>query len=166
MNKEQVVVKVGIADLNIVTAPNTIRTSGLGSCVGVVIYDQYKDIAGLAHVMLPDSKLTKQIINMNTQKFADTAIDELIDLLVAQGARKYGLKAKIAGGAQMFKFTSTSDIMRIGPRNVEAVLARLQMHKIPLLAKDVGGNCGRTIEFNPITRKLHIRTVNKGETYI
>lgn len=34
------VVRVGIADMNIVTEPDTIRTSGLGSCVGVVLYDE------------------------------------------------------------------------------------------------------------------------------
>ena len=53
------VVKVGIADMNIAKAPNTIRTSGLGSCVGVVLYDERSKIAGLIHVMLPDSKSRK-----------------------------------------------------------------------------------------------------------
>ena len=51
------VVKVGIAQMDVVKLPNTIRTSGLGSCVGVVIYDESKKIAGLVHVMLPDSSL-------------------------------------------------------------------------------------------------------------
>ncbi len=31
------VIRVGIADMNIVKEPDTIRTSGLGSCVGVVL---------------------------------------------------------------------------------------------------------------------------------
>ena len=31
------VVRVGIADMNIVKEPKTIRTSGLGSCVGIVL---------------------------------------------------------------------------------------------------------------------------------
>src|SRR5699024_1966184 len=100
-----------IADLNVVEAPNTIRTSGLGSCVGVVIYDNFKQVAGLAHVMLPDSKLTKQE-KFNEYKYADTAIDSLVNQLISLGARKSQLKAKIAGGAQMFKFQSGTDIMR------------------------------------------------------
>src|SRR5690625_4749710 len=103
MNEMTTVVKVGIADLNTVTAPDTIRTSGLGSCVGVVIYDTANKIAGLAHVMLPDSALTKQA-EFNEYKYADTAIDILVDQLVRIGARKSHLKAKIAGGAQMFQF--------------------------------------------------------------
>lgn len=159
------IVKVGIADLNVVEAPNRIRTSGLGSCVGVVIYDNYKQIAGLAHVMLPDSNLTKQN-QFNEYKFADTAIDLLIEKLMNLGARKSQLKAKIAGGAQMFQFQSGSDIMRIGPRNIEAVKQRLKLHHIPIISSDTGGNQGRTIEFDPITSKLKIRTVNMGEKFI
>lgn len=159
------VVKVGIADLNVIEAPNKIRTSGLGSCVGVVIYDNFKKVAGLAHVMLPDSHLTKQK-QFNIYKYADTAIDSLVEQLIKLGARKSQLKAKIAGGAQMFQFQSGSDIMRIGPRNVDAVKDRLRKYHIPIISSDTGGNQGRTIEFDPLTSKLKIRTVNKGEKYI
>lgn len=165
MKSLQEVVKVGIADLNIAMAPHTIRTSGLGSCVGVIIYDLSNQIAGLAHVMLPDSALTKQK-NLNEYKYADTAIDVLVDRLIQKKARKFALKAKIAGGAQMFQIGNGSDVMRIGPRNVEAVEKQLKLHHIPIVASDVGGNNGRTIEFDPTTGKLNIRTVNKGERVI
>ncbi|WNS77198.1 chemotaxis protein CheD [Bacillus sp. DTU_2020_1000418_1_SI_GHA_SEK_038] len=155
------VIKVGIADMNIVKTPNTIRTSGLGSCVGVVVYDQQREIAGLSHIMLPDSNLAKAG-NINTAKYADTAVKDLVSKLIQNGARAYSLKAKIAGGAQMFQFSSGSDIMRIGPRNVDAVKAELAALKISIVSEDVGGNSGRTIEFDPQTCILHIRTVNKG----
>jgi len=164
-SKMMAVVKVGIADLNVITAPDTIRTSGLGSCVGIVMYDLTKQVAGLAHIMLPDSSLTKQK-DYNKFKYADTAIDILLEKLIEQEARKFNIKAKIAGGAQMFQINSTTDVMRIGPRNVEAVIERLNMHRIPIIASDVGGNSGRTIEFDPSTGKLKIRTVNQGEKFI
>lgn len=155
------IIKVGIADMNIVRSPQIIRTSGLGSCVGVVVYDQGKEIAGLAHVMLPDSSLAKAG-NINIAKYADTAVKDLVARLIHSGARTYSLKAKIAGGAQMFQFNYGSDIMRIGPRNVEAVKIELAALRIAVISEDVGGNSGRTIEFNPQTSTLHIRTVNKG----
>ncbi|TKC18678.1 chemotaxis protein CheD [Robertmurraya kyonggiensis] len=161
MNDTVQIVKVGIADMNIVTTPNLIRTSGLGSCVGVVVYDQAKELAGLAHVMLPDSSLAKSGI-LNIAKYADTAVKELVSRMIDLGARSYSMKAKIAGGAQMFQFTSSNDMMRIGPRNVEAVKRELAMLKISLVAEDVGGSSGRTIEFDPKTCLLNIRTVNKG----
>lgn len=155
------VIKVGIAQMDVVKVPNTIRTSGLGSCVGVVLYDESKKVAGLVHVMLPDSSLgrTQQI---NEAKFADTGVTALIEMLKKHGAQSFKLKAKIAGGAQMFQFSSDKDSMRIGPRNVEAVKAQLRKHNIPIVGEDTGGNSGRTIEFNPATNILNIRTVNQG----
>lgn len=161
MNDTVNIIKVGIADMNVVQAPNLIRTSGLGSCVGVVIYDTHKEIAGLVHVMLPDSSLAKAD-SINIAKYADTGIKELINRLTKIGARVINLKAKIAGGAQMFQFSTQNEMMRIGPRNVEAVKKELKRLSIPIIAEDVGGSSGRTIEFNPSTRKLNIRTVNQG----
>ncbi|WP_243289854.1 chemotaxis protein CheD [Bacillus sp. FJAT-47783] len=161
MNQRSTIVKVGIADLNFVTAPSTIRTSGLGSCVGVIIYHEKKKMAGLAHIMLPNSTLAKSE-TVNEAKYADTAISKLIHHFLAMGIPSCSLKAKMAGGSQMFSFRSTSDIMRIGPRNVASVKDELKKHGIPIISEDVGGNSGRTIEFNPETCKLYIRTVNKG----
>ncbi|RDW17814.1 chemotaxis protein CheD [Oceanobacillus chungangensis] len=164
-NSNQTVIRVGIADLKFVKAPDTIRTLGLGSCVGVVVYDDTKRIAGLAHVLLPDSSHTKQT-NLNAFKYADTAIPILVDELVRNGASKLRLKAKIAGGAQMFQFTSNSDTMRIGARNVDMVKEMLKGFEIPIVSSDVGGNSGRTIEFDPITSELKIRKVRSDEYVI
>lgn len=163
--ERKAVIRVGIADLNIAKAPFKIRTSGLGSCVGIVIYDLTKQIAGLAHIMLPYANPDK-LIGDNQYKYADTAIAILIEKLILERARKSSLQAKIAGGAQMFHLRSSADVMRIGPRNVDAVREHLTKHRVPLVAEDVGGNKGRTIEFDPSTGKLKIRTVNKGEKYI
>lgn len=159
------VIKVGIAQMDVVKAPNTIRTSGLGSCVGVILFDESKKMAGLIHVMLPDSSLGRNE-SLNVAKYADTGIKAMIEMLHLEGVQKFKLKAKIAGGAQMFQFTSDQASMRIGPRNVEAVKNELKRNGIPLISEDTGGNSGRTIEFDPSTGILHIRTVNRGESKI
>jgi chemotaxis protein CheD len=157
--------KVGIADMKLVKIPDHIRTSGLGSCVGLVIYDLEKKVAGLAHVMLPESSLSK-VTDFNPAKYADTAVEVLVSRLVTNGARKSALKAKMAGGAQMFQFASTSEMMRIGPRNVEAVRKELDRLKIHLVSEDVGGNSGRTIEFDPSVGFLSIKTIHQGTKQI
>ena len=159
------VVKVGIAQMDVVKLPNTIRTSGLGSCVGVVLYDESKKVAGLVHVMLPDSSLGRTE-TINVAKFADTGIQAMINLLKIEGVQPFNLKAKIAGGAQMFQFTSDLTSMRIGPRNIEAIKQELKRHRIRIVSEDTGGNSGRTIEFDPATSILHIRTVNQGVSEI
>ena len=153
------IIKVGMADANVCVAPDVITTLGLGSCVGIVLYDPVNKIAGLAHVMLPDS--TKIINNSNKYKFADTAIDILIKDMMRIGVNRNNLVAKIAGGAQMFNFGNSSEMMRIGDRNVEATKEKLAQLGIRILAEDTGANYGRTIEFYSETGMLHIKAVGR-----
>lgn len=152
-------VKVGMADMNCCHAPDAITTLGLGSCVGVVLYDSAKKIAGMVHVMLPDSKKINN--NENKAKFADTGIDEMIRQVVAAGASRINLKAKIAGGAQMFAFNCDNEMLRVGARNVEAVKEKLAALRIPIVAEDTGNSYGRTIEFYPETEELLIKAVGR-----
>lgn len=152
-------IKVGMADLNICASPDAITTLGLGSCVGIVLYDPVTKIAGMVHIMLPDS--TKIFNNDNKAKFADTGIDLLIKRMMEFGADRKLFIAKIAGGAQMFAFGNNSDMMRIGERNVEATKLKLQSLGIPIKAEDTGANYGRTIEFYPENGNLVIKSVGK-----
>lgn len=158
------IIKVGMADLNTCTIPDSITTLGLGSCVGIVLFDPISKVAGLAHVMLPDS--TKIRNNANKAKFADTGIDTLIDEMRKKGAHQNKLIAKIAGGAQMFAFNANSDMLRVGERNVEATKLKLKELGINIVAEDTGNSYGRTIEFSTETGKLRIKSVGKEEKYI
>ena len=160
-----IIINVGIAEMDVIRTPNLIRTSGLGSCVGVILYDLEKEIAGLAHVMLPDSSLARKE-TIHPAKYADTAIPALLDKLLQSGANRRNIKAKMAGGAQMFQISSKNEMMKIGSRNVQAVKRELERLSIPVVAEDVGGNKGRTIIFNPQTGILTIRTVNLGSKEI
>jgi len=156
------VIKVGMADLKVCVSPNAVTTLGLGSCVGIAIRDPATKIGGLAHIMLPDSTQIRD--NSNIPKFADTGIEELVRQIVAKGARRSGLVAKIAGGAQMFNFGSNS--IRVGERNVEATKKKLQQMGIPILAEDTGKDYGRTVIFYPETGDFVIRSVGKPEKTI
>ena len=158
------VIKVGMADLNVCVSPDSITTLGLGSCVGIALRDPVTKIGGLAHVMLPDSTIIRN--NTNIPKFADTGIEELVKQVVARGANRGRLVAKIAGGAQMFAFQNKSDMVRVGERNVEASKKKLRELGIPLKAQDTGLNYGRTIVFYPETGELIIRSAGKPEKKI
>ena len=151
---------VGMADLNVIKSPGMLTTLGLGSCVGIALYDPTTKIAGLAHIMLPDS--TKLQNNKNVAKFADTAMAKLVQDMVRIGAKKIHLRAKIAGGAQMFAFNSKNDEMRIGDRNVEATLKLLKQYGIPLIAYEVGANYGRTVELYAEDGRFLIKTIGHG----
>jgi chemotaxis protein CheD len=159
---EMIIVKVGMADLNVTKQGGLLRTTGLGSCVGVTLFDPIAKVAGMAHVMLPSSDIAKDN-KLNRAKYADTAIPELVAKLQEIGALISRLEAKLVGGAQMFTFsTPGADTMRIGPRNVEACKAGLQAYNIPIFAEDTGGNYGRTIEIETEKGTLSIRSVRFG----
>ncbi len=154
------IIKVGMADLNVAKEPDILTTLGLGSCVGIALYDSATKIGGLAHIMLPDSTQIKN--NENVAKFADTAIEKLVEDMVTLGAKSNRIVAKIAGGAHMFEFKNMDDMMRIGTRNVTAVIEILDKLRIPILANDTGSNYGRTIELHTDTGMLLVRTIGHG----
>jgi len=151
---------VGMADLKVTKSPGVLTTLGLGSCVGIALYDSGTKVAGLAHIMLPDSKAIHN--NSNVAKFADTAIDKLISDMERIGARRRSIQAKIAGGAQMFAFNATNESLRVGDRNVEATRRILQQLNIPILAAETGANFGRTVELYSEDGRFLIKTIGQG----
>lgn len=158
-------IHVGLSEIKVASNPESLRTMGLGSCVGVVLYNGRKKIAGMAHVMLPTSSLARTK-DYPPGKFADTAVPELVRILAARGVATAELKAKMAGGAAMFKTLRPSPLGSIGQRNVQAVKEQLDHFHIPVVAEETGKNYGRTIEFYTETGKLFIRAINKDEKMI
>lgn len=153
-------VKVGIADLNLVMPPGKIMTIGLGSCIGIALYDKRTQTAGLAHIMLPDSTQFKNI--PQPLKFADLAIPILVKKMEENGCKKRDLIAKIAGGASMFNFSDKSMVSDIGKRNTESVKVALSKESIPIVAEDTGGNKGRTMILDSQDGVVLLKIVGKG----
>jgi chemotaxis protein CheD len=158
------IVKVGMADLSAIRHPGILMTLGLGSCVGIALYDTSKKIIGLAHIMLPSSQQIKN--NSNIAKFADTAIDKLIKDMCVLGAKKENVVAKLAGGSQMFTFNDLSDSMRIGTKNIIYTKDKLNKLNIPIIGEDTGGNHGRTIQLYSDDGRLLVKTIGHGTKYI
>lgn len=155
---------VEIAEVKAVASPTGLISIGLGSCVGICLYDSLAKVGGLAHVMLPDSSQARKTEYKG--KFADTAVPALIFEMLKLGASKRRLVAKIAGGAQMFNFSTTSEFMCIGERNVEAVLEALRKESIPLIFQDTGKNYGRSIRLCTSTGLLYIRSIAHKEKVV
>lgn len=154
------IIKVGMADLNICRAPDIITTVGLGSCVGLTLYDPVLRVGGLVHYMLPDSTLIRN--NTNIAKFGDTGTEELLRRVLAMGADKRRLVAKIAGGAKMFQVSSGSGIGNVGEKNAQAAKKILNKLGIRLVAEDTGENFGRTVELHCETGEFYIKAVGKS----
>ncbi|WP_254767326.1 chemotaxis protein CheD [Salinilacihabitans rarus] len=152
-------VQVGISELVVSEGEDTLKSYGLGSCLAIALYDPGTDVGGLAHVMLPDGDESESS-DAKPGKYADTAIRALLRRMVERGATYTDVEAKIAGGSDMFEFDSFGD--GVGQRNVEAAKEELEKLGVPLVAEDVGGEHGRTVEFTPGTGLLVVKTASDG----
>ncbi|WP_027108643.1 chemotaxis protein CheD [Lacticigenium naphthae] len=150
--------KVVISDCKTGQAPQKLITVGLGSCVGIALYDAKSKVGGLSHIMLPDSSTFKD--QTKWQKFADLAIPQLVaDMKEKTGAIR--IEAKIAGGASMFSFGGEEKGPKIGERNILAVKKSLAALNIPLKGEHTGGKMGRTMIVDLETFEVTIRMVNR-----
>lgn len=151
-------IKVGISDYHVTRSPDTLVTFGLGSCVGVAIYDPRTKIGGLSHIMLPDSKMFRDIKKI--EKFADLAIPQMAEE-IKKSSKSNQLIAKIAGGASMFQFSSAAPQSNVGERNILAVKKTLTELGIPIRGDHTGGSMGRTMIVDLYSFSINVRMVNR-----
>jgi chemotaxis protein CheD len=149
------VIRVGMGEYAIASAPGEIVTLGLGSCVGVCFYDPDLKLGAMAHVMLPDSRAAKDA--RNPTKFADTAIPFLLAEMERHGSARNRVVIKIAGGAQMFATNPEKET--IGIRNVTAVETALAAAGLTITARSVGGHAGKSVILDLDSGELKLRTM-------
>ena len=157
MNENKLI--VGIADMKMAQKGERLITYALGSCIGICLYDPQIKLAAMVHIMLP---INMEAGRKNTFKYADTGIRETLNQMVAKGAMKERITAKIAGGARMFE-VSGGTLGSIGQRNSESVHQVLRRENIRLLWEDVGGKVARTMEFDSATGNGIIRSYGVPE---
>jgi len=154
---------VGIGQLMVVNSPTVLVGAALGSCVGLMLYDEHHRVAGLAHIMLPSSSDGR--VDGLPAKFADRAIPLMLVRLEELGGKATYCRAKLAGGAQMF--LGGDGIRRnVGVRNVEVVKVLLDEYRIPVLAEDTGGDHARTVEFDTGNFEVSIRSIIREQKKI
>ena len=148
------VLSIGIAGLKVVRAPQKIRTV-LGSCIGIAMIDRVAKLGGLGHVILPSSLEGSG----DPRKFADTAVDLLLEMLLDAGAERERIAAKMVGGATMFGDESA---VGLGARNADAVRTRLAFHSICLAGSLVGGGKGRKMLLDPETGIVNVQVIGEA----
>jgi chemotaxis protein CheD len=149
------VVSVTIGRWAVAAAPSQLRTL-LGSCIGVALHDRAAKVGGLAHIVLPASRGAVD----HPGKYADTAIPALLAEIekAIRGKASGRLVAKLVGGASMFPTAGENPARNIGRLNQEAAEAILSALRIPVLARDVGGEAGRNMTLDPSTGRVWIRS--------
>lgn len=139
-------ISVGLGEIKVSDVDFYILVAfGLGSCVAVCAYDPQKTIGGMAHIVLPggDHQANERD---NPGKFATIGVPYLIAEMERLGASRRRIAVKIAGGSQMAAANGFSDRFAIGERNIRAVKSSLADQSIRLVAEDIGGHYGRTVQ--------------------
>lgn len=154
-------IRVGMAEYRVATDQGVITTSGLGSCLGVALYDAEAGVAGLAHPMRPSHETVDDDI---PSKFVDAGTEALLDEMREQGADPGNVTAKLAGASEMFAFSF--DDSGVGERNVARAHEVLDRLGIPVIAEDVGGDSGRSLKLQVVTGKLVIKRANGSDAVV
>lgn len=144
---------VGIGEAMIDGAGALLAAFGLGSCVGLAAWDPITRVGGLAHFMLPSGSRAG-----SPAKYVDTGLDWFLTALADAGASPRRAQFKAAGGAAMFLGVSGS--LAVGKRNVCALDEAMAAAGLRLVARDLGGSVGRSVELDLATGNLSVRTIN------
>ena len=112
--------------------------------------------------MLPCAKESHD--TANPARFADTALDMVLDEMMRLGAQIQNIRAKMFGGANMFpQIISSNSNMDVGKKNILAVGDKLRSHGIRIVAEEVGGHIGRTVLFDSKNGSVLVRTAQLSE---
>jgi chemotaxis protein CheD len=133
---------VGIGEYKVKKGGGILESVGLGSCIGVCLWDKIPCVGGLSHVMLPSSQGRSE--SGNPFRYADKAIPAMMGDMVGLGASRKTVIAKIFGGASLFQGVQ----IQVGDQNLASVRGALAEYGIKIVAEEVGGTHGRSIWFD------------------
>lgn len=158
MTESEIIVKV--AELAVATAPTRLTALGLGSCVAVLLHDPEARVGGLAHVLLPVPTGTAR--SPLPARYAQAAVPALLEAVLAAGAARYRVTARLVGGATMFANLTAPGLISIGERNTVAARRALDALGLPLAGEAVGADYGRTVVFDLAEGSVTVRSVRHG----
>ena len=147
---------VGVAEMAAsATAGDQIVTHALGSCLGVIFYDPVVRAGGLAHLMLPLSRINPPKAVVWPCMFVDTGIPLLFEAVSRLGARRERIVVKVAGGAQAL---DRNGQFRIGQRNYAILRKLLWKNDLLIQSEDVGGANARTMTVDVATGQVTLKS--------
>jgi chemotaxis protein CheD len=159
---EEVPVRMG--ELRAAGTGSLLFSIGLGSCVAVALYDAAARVGGLAHVMLPQPAAGRAAVPPG--RYAGSAVLMLIEMMESRGAGRESLRARLAGGASMFRDVLDGEGLRLGRRNVEAARSALAAAGVPVESEDVYGSWGRSVYLRTTDGQLLVTSVTHGDVIL
>lgn len=147
-------------EYRLATGQGLLLTRGVGSCVVVCLWDGVGKIGGMAHIALGDSSYAAQEKWERPGLFADTALVVLLDCMLARGASRGRLSARLAGAGNMFAGRDQGFMGEVSQGVLDGVSGVLEKLGLPVQAQSVGGMHGRSVFFDVATGRIDIRLTN------
>jgi chemotaxis protein CheD len=141
-------------------AADVLVAYGLGSCVGISMYDPITKVGALLHAVLPQRLNDSDAHN---PKFVDSGVTRMLDIIEQHGALRSRLIVRMAGGATMLNVPGLKQTLNIGERNVAVARQALATHRLRLAAEDVGGTSGRTVRLHVGNGRMTVRVIGSQE---
>ena len=117
----------------------------VGSCVALCMYSKEYRCAGLAHIMLAGQENNRNSTTKSPAKYSLDAIDKLMNHFAEEGVEINTIRAKLVGGAQIFKHENGNGLFNIGKKNIDSIRIGLYDQGIPIESEDLGASYGRWV---------------------
>lgn len=149
-------VTVGIGEMAVsASADEVLATHALGSCLAIALYDPVLRIGGMAHCMLPVSRVNTDKAREKPAMFVDLGVPALLTAMFNCGCRKKDLVTRVAGAARTM---DTANLFRIGERNYAVFRKIMWKNGMLIRAEDVGGERARSLSLVIATGQVLVRS--------
>lgn len=128
----------------VVTRPNVVVTTVLGSCVAVCLQDNVAKVGGMNHYLLGEPIANHRVQDRNLLSYGIHAMELLINEMMKLGAVRSRMRAHLYGGSNMI-----AGLGMIGTSNSEFAKRFVETEGISIAHIDVGGSHARRVEFQP-----------------
>jgi len=123
---------------------DVVLTTILGSCIAACIRDPVAGVGGMNHFLLPGG--LAQGSERVAQRYGVHAMELLVNAILARGARRERLEAKLFGGGRLIDGLSD-----IGGQNADFALRYLAAEGIRHIGGSLRGEHGRKVQFWPVS---------------
>lgn len=130
-------------DHKISNDPDVVLTTILGSCVAACIRDPVAGIGGMNHFLLPGADEGNVA---DGERYGVHAMELLLNALLARGASRRRLEAKLFGGAKAI--AGRADV---GNLNADFATKFLKREQIPIVSECLRGPLGRRVQYWPVS---------------
>ena len=148
--------QIDIGEYGVTDTGDTFVTYGLGSCLGVALFDERKCVTGVIHIKRPTAPRGTEA---NNAAFADTGIRMLFDEMQSYGATAQNVTATLAGGSDI-DGAAAAVTMDIGRKNINQAKQTLEKLGITISDTTVGGNEVMSTYFDGGSGEVTIETLS------